>query len=80
MGAENKGADAVASEGGSDSKAFLATESLGRLMARLAIPTVVAQLVNLLYGIVDRVFIGHIPGVGADALTGVGVCLPIVRS
>ena len=48
MGAENKGADAVASEGGSDSKAFLATESLGRLMARLAIPTVVAQLVNLL--------------------------------
>ncbi|WP_102378967.1 MATE family efflux transporter [Raoultibacter timonensis] len=78
MGAENKGADAVASEGGSDSKAFLATESLGRLMARLAIPTVVAQLVNLLYGIVDRVFIGHIPGVGADALTGVGVCLPIV--
>lgn len=62
----------------SASKAFLGTETLGRLMARLAIPTIVAQIVNLLYGIVDRIFIGHIPGVGADALTGVGVCLPIV--
>ena len=65
-------------ESESTSKAFLGTEPLGRLMARLAIPTVVAQLVNLLYGIVDRIFIGHIPGVGADALTGVGVCLPVI--
>lgn len=61
-----------------ETKAFLGTEPLGRLMTRLAVPTIAAQLVNLLYGIVDRVFIGHIPGVGADALTGVGVCLPII--
>lgn len=62
----------------SSSKAFLGTEPLGRLMVRLALPNVVAQLVNLLYNVVDRVFIGHIPGVGADALTGVGVCLPLI--
>ena len=41
-------------------------------MAKLAIPAVVAQVVNLLYNIVDRIYIGHIPQIGADALTGVG--------
>lgn len=47
-------------------------------MAKLALPTVVAQLINMLYNIVDRIYIGHIPETGALALTGVGVCLPII--
>ena len=45
---------------------------------RLAIPTVIAQLVNMLYNIVDRIYIGHIAGIGSLALTGVGVCMPII--
>lgn len=56
----------------------LGTAPLGKLMLRMALPTVIAQLVNLLYNIVDRVFIGHIPGIGSDALTGVGLCLPMI--
>lgn len=59
-------------------KKFLATEPIGRLLLRLALPTVAAQLINMLYNIVDRIYIGHIPEVGAMALTGVGVCLPII--
>ncbi len=58
--------------------AFLGTESLGRLLRRLAIPTVAAQVINLLYNIVDRIYIGHMPGDGSLALTGVGVCLPLI--
>ncbi|MGN0975757.1 MAG: MATE family efflux transporter [Gemmiger sp.] len=52
--------------------------SIPRLLAQLAIPAVVAQVVNLLYNIVDRVYIGHIPGVGAAALTGVGLFTAIL--
>lgn len=59
-------------------KTFLGTEPIGRLMVRLAIPTVIAQLVNMLYNIVDRIYIGHIPGDGSLALTGVGVCMPLI--
>ena len=59
-------------------KTFLGTEPIGQLLRRLAIPTVIAQLVNMLYNIVDRIYIGHIPEVGSAALTGVGVCLPII--
>lgn len=59
-------------------KTFLGTEPVGRLLFKLAIPTVVAQLVNMLYNIVDRIYIGHIPGEGSLALTGVGVCMPIL--
>lgn len=55
-------------------KTFLGTEPIGPLLRRLAIPTVIAQLVNMLYNIVDRIYIGHIPEVGSSALTGVGVC------
>ena len=58
-------------------QAFLGTEPVGRLLMRLAIPTVIAQLVNMLYNIVDRIYIGHIAGIGSLALTGVGVCMPI---
>lgn len=57
---------------------LLGTEPIGRLLFKLAIPTVLAQLVNMLYNIVDRIFIGHIPEAGDAALTGVGVCLPII--
>lgn len=59
-------------------KTFLGTEPVGRLLARLALPTVAAQIINMLYNIVDRIYIGHIPGEGALALTGVGVCMPII--
>ncbi len=59
-------------------KTFLGTEPVGRLMVRLAIPTVIAQLVNMLYNIVDRIYIGHMPGDGSLALTGVGVCMPLI--
>lgn len=59
-------------------KKFLGTEPVGRLLLRLALPTVTAQIINMLYNIVDRIYIGHIPEVGAMALTGVGVCLPII--
>lgn len=59
-------------------KTFLGTEPVDKLLLKLAIPTVIAQLVNMLYNIVDRVYIGHIPGEGSLALTGVGVCLSII--
>ena len=56
----------------------LGTEPLAKLIFSLAIPAVLAQIVNLLYSIVDRIYIGHIPGVGAMALTGMGLCTPIL--
>ena len=56
----------------------MATERVPKLLAQLAIPAVVAQVINLLYNIVDRIYIGHIPGYGADALTGVGLFMPIL--
>jgi len=61
-----------------DKKEFLATEPIGKLLFRLSIPTVVAQLINMLYNIVDRIYIGHMPGDGSLALTGVGVCMPLI--
>ena len=59
-------------------KDFLAKEPVGKLLLRLALPTVLAQLINMLYNIVDRMYIGHIPEEGAMALTGVGVCMPLI--
>ena len=56
----------------------MATGSIPKLFFKLAIPAVVAQIVNLLYNIVDRIYIGHIPEVGAAALTGVGLCAAIM--
>ena len=61
-----------------DKKSDLGTAPIGKLLFRLAVPTVVAQLINMLYNIVDRIYIGHIPEVGSLALTGVGVCMPII--
>lgn len=52
--------------------------SIGKLLAQLAVPAVVAQVINLLYNIVDRIYIGHIPEIGASALTGVGLFMPIL--
>lgn len=56
----------------------LGTAPLGRLMLSLALPTVLAQLINVLYNVVDRIYIGHMQGDGNLALTGVGVTLPII--
>ncbi len=61
-----------------DNKNFLGTEPIGKLLLKLSIPTVIAQLINMLYNIVDRIYIGHIPGDGSLALTGVGVCMPVI--
>ena len=61
-----------------NNKEFLATEPIGKLLLRLAIPTLAAQMINMLYNIIDRIYIGHIPGSGALALTGVGVCMPLI--
>lgn len=70
---------ANSSPGGvNEDKEFLRTEPLGKLLLRLALPTVAAQLINMLYNIVDRIYIGHIPNIGATALTGVGVCMPLI--
>ena len=56
----------------------LGTAPIGRLVLTMALPAVIAQLVNVLYNIVDRIYIGHIADVGRLALTGLGVCFPIL--
>lgn len=61
-----------------DNKDFLAKEPVGKLLLKLALPTVTAQIINMLYNIIDRIYIGHIPENGALALTGVGVCWPLI--
>ena len=61
-----------------DNKEMLGKAPVGRLLFKLALPTVVAQLINMLYNVIDRIYIGHMPEVGDLALTGVGVCMPII--
>ena len=56
----------------------LGKERIGRLFFMLAVPAILSQLVNALYNMVDRMYIGHIPEVGATALTGVGISFPII--
>lgn len=56
----------------------LGTAPLGKLIFQLALPGILAQLINVLYNMVDRMYIGHMPEDGATALTGLGVCLPII--
>lgn len=58
--------------------AFLGTEPIGKLLFKLAIPTITAQLINMLYNVVDRIYIGHMAENGDLALTGVGVCMPVI--
>ena len=62
----------------SNSEERMGTAPIFKLMLSMGIPTFVAQLINLLYNIVDRIYIGHIPEVGAASLTGIGLCLPII--
>ncbi|MBO5109304.1 MAG: MATE family efflux transporter [Clostridia bacterium] len=59
-------------------KEMLGTAPIGKLLFKLALPTVVAQLINMLYNVVDRIYIGHMPESGDLALTGVGVCMPLI--
>ena len=61
-----------------EEKDFLGKEPVGKLLLRLALPTVTTQIINMLYNIVDRMYIGHIPNIGDTALTGVGVCMPLI--
>ena len=56
----------------------MATAPIWSLIVKLSIPAILAQIVNLLYNVIDRIYIGHMEGVGAIALTGVGLCLPII--
>lgn len=58
----------------------LGTAPLGKLMLEMALPAVAAQIINVLYNIVDRIYIGHIAGYGDMALTGVGVTFPILMA
>lgn len=57
---------------------YLGKERVGKLLFELALPAITAQIINLLYNLVDRMYIGHIPEVGAQALTGMGVCMPVI--
>lgn len=57
---------------------IMGTEKIPRLMIQMAVPSIIAQVINILYNIVDRIYIGHISGVGAAALTGVGLTFPII--
>ena len=59
-------------------KRDLGSTSVGKLLFSLAVPTVAAQLVNMLYNVVDRMYIGHIPESGVQALTGLGLCFPVI--
>ena len=61
-----------------DVSAQLATASIWKLIIKLSVPAILAQIVNLLYNVVDRIYIGHMEGVGTAALTGVGLCNPII--
>ena len=61
-----------------EDKDLLGKEPVGKLLLKLALPTVTAQIINMLYNIVDRIYIGHIPEIGEAALTGVGVCMPLI--
>lgn len=61
-----------------NNKDFLGTEPISKLLLKLSIPTVIAQLVNMLYNVIDRIYIGHMPNGGSLALTGIGVCMPLI--
>ena len=61
-----------------ENKSMLGTEPIGKLLFKLAVPTVVAQLINMLYNIVDRMFIGRIQQGATLAMSGLGLCLPII--
>lgn len=57
---------------------LLGTEGISKLMLQMAVPSIIAQIINILYSIVDRIYIGHIPNIGTNALTGIGLTFPII--
>ena len=57
---------------------ILGTESIGKLLIKYSLPAMIGMMVNGLYNVVDRIFIGNIPGVGPMAITGVGITMPIM--
>ena len=61
-------------------EADLGNEGIGSLLFKLALPAILAQIINVLYNMVDRMYIGHIPDVGSSALTGVGVTMPVIMA
>lgn len=61
-----------------EQESILGTAPVGKLVLQLAIPAMLAQFVNILYSVIDRIYVGHIAGVGEMALAGVGVCGPVV--
>ena len=65
---------------GSKASNDLGSAGIGQLLFRLAVPAIVAQVINVLYNMVDRMYIGHLEGVGDTALTGVGVCFPLITA
>ena len=56
----------------------LGNAPLGKLMVRLSLPSITAFIINILYNVVDRIYIGHIPGSSSLPLTGLGICLPVI--
>ena len=61
-----------------EKQSLLGSAPIGKLMAKLALPSIVAQVINILYNIVDRIYIGHIEEGSSLALTGLGICFPII--
>lgn len=61
-------------------KTNLGTGKVGKLLFQLALPAIVGQIINVLYNLVDRMYIGHIPDIGAQALTGVGITMPVIMA
>ena len=68
----------AAGHSGKDKEKKLETEPVGKLFISLAIPSIISQIVNLLYSVVDRMYVGYIPETGTVALTALGVCVPII--
>ena len=75
---ENREIEKADSAGNLGKDERLGSAPLGKLIAEMAVPAVAAQIINVLYNIVDRIYIGHIHGYGDMALTGVGVTFPIL--
>ncbi|WP_207656096.1 MATE family efflux transporter, partial [Lactonifactor longoviformis] len=61
-------------------EASLGSDRIGSLLFKLALPAILAQIINVLYNMVDRMYIGHIPDIGPNALTGVGVTMPVIMA
>lgn len=61
-------------------EADLGSDKISTLLLHLALPAILAQIINVLYNMVDRMYIGHIPNIGPDALTGVGVTMPVIMT